>query len=82
MTTSTKHPTLSKHRRTKLLKVVLNPFDRQVKKLADELLVEEFVSVVLNALETGSYEEALAEELVERFSALAGVEVTTDSKTA
>lgn len=72
----------SKPQHAKSLKVILNSYDGEVKKMADELLVEEFVAVVLNGLETGSYEEALAEELVERFSALAGVEVTTDSKTA
>lgn len=54
---------------------ILNPDPWRVGKLADDLLVEEFVALVLNGLETGSYEEALAEELMDRFSAVAGIEV-------
>lgn len=44
-------------------------------ELSDEQLVEAFVTEVLNGLDTGSREEALAEELVERFSAVVGIEV-------
>lgn len=60
--------------RSKPSKRSRSPFDRQAGKLADELLVEEFVAVVLNGLETGSYEEALADEITDRFSAAIGIE--------
>lgn len=49
----------------------------RVEKLSDEQLVETFVAEVLNGLDTGSREEALAEELVDRFSAVVGIEASS-----
>lgn len=66
---------LTKHHRRKLVKVVMGAEKERAGKLSDDKLIEHFVTTVLNGLPTGSYEEALAKELVDRFSAVVGIEV-------
>lgn len=45
-----------------------------VGELSDEDLVNDVVGEILNGMDTGSREEALLNELVDRFSAARGVE--------
>lgn len=64
--------TLTRDERRKLIRS-FNHAD-EVGEYSDAYLVENVVGEVLNGMGTGSREEALLNELVDRFSARAGIE--------